>query len=39
MFIFINKSDIDLTHMDSRNEYQMKLKKKIGEDVTDLKEI
>jgi len=30
MFIFINKADIDLTQHDARNEYQIKLKKKIG---------
>jgi hypothetical protein len=30
IFIFTNKSDIDLTQPDSRNEYQIKLKKKIS---------
>ncbi len=39
MFIFINKADIDLTQSDVRNEYQIKLKKKIGEDDIDVKEI
>ena len=32
IFIFINKSDIDLTQQDSRNDYQIKLKKKMTED-------
>lgn len=39
MFIFINKSDIDLAQHDARNEYQIKLKKKIGQDDVDVKEI
>lgn len=39
MFIFINKTDIDLAQLDARNEYQIKLKKKIGEDDVDVKEI
>ena len=39
MFIFINKTDIDLAQLDARNEYQIKLKKKIGEDDVEVKEI
>jgi Ras-related GTP-binding protein C/D len=39
IFIFTNKSDIDLSQPDSRNEYQIKLKKKIGDDGIDLKGI
>lgn len=39
MFIFINKADIDLTQHDARSEYQIKLKKKIGDDDVDVKEI
>jgi len=38
-FIFTNKADIDLTQSDARNEYQMKLKKKISEDEIDVKDI
>lgn len=32
IFIFINKADIDLTQQDSRNDYQIKLKKKMTDD-------
>ncbi len=39
IFIFINKADIDLTQQDSRNEYQIKLKKKMNDDGIDLKDI
>lgn len=39
MFIFINKADIDLVQQEARSEYQIKLKKKIGEDDVDVKEI
>lgn len=30
IFMFTNKADIDLTQSDARNEYQIKLKKKIS---------
>ena len=39
MFIFINKADIDLTLPDARSEYLIKLKKRIGEDDVDVREI
>jgi len=39
MFIFVNKADVDLTHPDARSDYQLKLKKRIGEDDVDVKEI
>ena len=39
MFIFVNKADIDLTQSDVRSDYQIKLKKRIGEDDVDVKEI
>jgi Ras-related GTP-binding protein C/D len=39
IFIFTNKADIDLTQSDARNEYLIKLKKKISEDEIDIKEI
>ncbi len=32
IFIFTNKADIDLNQADARNEYQIKLKKRISED-------
>ena len=38
-FIFVNKADVDLTQPDARSDYQIKLKKKIGEDDVDVKEI
>ena len=39
MFIFVNKADIELTLPESRSEYLIKLKKKIGEDDVDVREI
>jgi hypothetical protein len=37
-FIFTNKADIDLTQADARNDYQIKLKKRISEEI-DIKDI
>ncbi len=39
IFIFTNKADIDLNQSDVRNEYHIKLKKKLADDEIDIKEI
>lgn len=39
IFIFTNKADIDLTQSDVRNQYHIKLKKKLSDDDIDIKEI
>lgn len=37
IFMFTNKADIELSQQDSRNEYHLKLKKKLHDDGIDLK--
>lgn len=39
IFLFTNKSDIELNQQDARNEYLLKIKKRINDDGIDTKEI